>query len=39
MGLTTSMTNTSRSDEDYSPCFRTPQYVFILGLVEDVECH
>ena len=28
-----------RSDEDYSPCFRTAQYGSILALVEDVECH
>lgn len=39
MGLSPSLTSAYRSDEDYSPCFRTLQYVYILGLVEDVECH
>lgn len=39
MELSTFLTSAYRSDEDYSPCFRTLQYVYILGLVEDVECH
>jgi hypothetical protein len=39
MELSTFPTNAYRSNEDYSPCFETPQYVYILGLIEDVECH